>query len=437
MSHKHPHRILSLPGYSHRLPSKLYGGYLDIDDNKKHMYYMFIEAEKDPSNAPLMFWTNGGPGCSGLMGLFEEMGPFRPTSHTTLTYNPWTWTKMANIVFIEQPIGVGFSWSSVKKHYYSNDKQSAKDNLEIVLAFLELYPQFRKNHLYLISESYGGHYVPMWANEIIQYNKRHNSTPSKQLNFKGFMIGNPYINFETGWEAQMESYWGHQKLPKHLWDKFKRKGCTMTRKKWKQNSCQSLAYQMEDTVGKINPYAMDYPLCLTHQQNNLISVHRKKNKTIKKKYEPCEDKYTTRYLNRRDVQTAIHAKHIRNRWKPCSDIAKYSMKDTYQSMVPVMKKIMNDPSLSNFHVMIMSGTNDSICGTVGTQKWIEKLGMNTNHQWKQYFIDNEPHGYMTKYHKQNTRHFTFATVNFAGHEVPMYKPQVAYVLMREFIHGKL
>lgn len=435
------HQIHSLPGYSGKIPSPMYGGYLDFDNDKKHIYYMFIEAEQHASTAPLMFWTNGGPGCSGLMGLFEEMGAFRPVSSRKLEYNPWTWTKFANIVFLEQPIGVGFSWSSVKKHYTSNDKQSAKDNLQCILTFLKLYPRFNKHRLYLISESYGGHYVPMWANEIIKYNKTKPS--SKQLNFKGFMIGNPYINFETGWEAQMESYWGHQKIPKHLWDKFKKKRCNTTKKKWKQNSCQTLVYQMEDTVKKINPYAMDYPLCLTNQQNYLISIHRKKRKTIKKIYRPCEDTYTQKYLNNRAVQTAIHAKHIRNRWKPCSDIEKYRFKDTYDDKVPLLNRILNEPSLKDLHIFIMSGTNDSICGTVGTQKWIERLDMTPNEVWKQYFIDNEPAGYISKYHakhagRNNHKHkFIFATVNFAGHEVPMYKPETAFVLVREFSSGRL
>ena len=124
----------------------MHGGYIQLNDNK-HVYSIFIEAERNAEKAPILFWTNGGPGCSGLMGLFEEFGPFKPTKSGSLKYNPYTWTKFANIVFVEQPIGVGFSWSTNKTDYTSNDKLAAKDNLTFTLNFLEAFPMFKKNKL--------------------------------------------------------------------------------------------------------------------------------------------------------------------------------------------------------------------------------------------------------------------------------------------------
>ena len=90
------HKITHLPGYNKNLPSKMYGGYIKLSKTK-NTYSIFIEAEINPKKAPIIFWTNGGPGCSSLMGLFEEFGPFRPTRNNKLKYNPLTWTKFANI----------------------------------------------------------------------------------------------------------------------------------------------------------------------------------------------------------------------------------------------------------------------------------------------------------------------------------------------------
>jgi len=424
-------RIIKLPGYSKKLASKMYGGYINLDNNK-HTYYIFVEAEKNPKTAPIMFWTNGGPGCSGLMGLFEEFGPYVPTSDKKLKYNPSTWTKFANIVFIEQPIGVGFSWSKYKTDYTSNDALSAKDNFQFILQFFNKYQEFKKNKLYLISESYGGHYVPLWANEIVKYNKKNNNI----LNFKGFMIGNPYINYISGSAAQIESYWGHQKLPLHLWNKFTKKKCHK-RTTRKNNKCDELEYKLVKKVGKNNPYAMDYPICVTGQQDKLITLYHAKNKTVKKTYKPCIDTYTSKYLNRQDVQRAIHAKKPQVKWRACSNISKYRYKDSHNSQVPLIDKLLNDDDLKDLDVFIMSGTNDSICGTVGTQQWIDKLNIKPKHMWKQYFINKEPAGYISTYKGDKNKRFTFATVNSAGHEIPMYKPQAAYYLMEKFINNKL
>ena len=431
--------IISLPGYSGKLPSRTFGGYISIPD-KKNMYYMFIEAEKKPKDAPILFWTNGGPGCSGLMGLFEEFGPYRPNRKGKLDYNRWTWTKYANIVFVEQPVGVGYSWSKLKKNYTSNDAISAKDNMQFVLHFFKKYPAFKENPLYLTSESYGGHYITLWANEMIKYNKKHKN----ELKLKGLMIGNPYIDYVSGTAAQIESYWGHQKLPIESWKKFTKKNCHKLehkknwRKTWKKNKCESISYDLEDQVGKHNPYAMDYPICISDQQNALINHYRKKKKNITVKYRPCIDTYTKKYLNRKDVRKSLNTHSgLRVNWKPCSDISKYRYSDTYNNLVPILNKLLNDPDVPHLDVFIMSGTNDAICGTVGTQKWIEDLDIKPKKKWKQYFVNKEPAGYISTYKANKQKKFALATVNFAGHEVPLYKPQAAYELMKKYLNKTL
>jgi len=86
-----------------------FAGYIDISPSK-HIFYWFMESSNNPDTDPLFLWTNGGPGCSGMVGFMTEMGPFRPTKGSpNLMYNNNNWNKFANIVYIEQPVGVGFS----------------------------------------------------------------------------------------------------------------------------------------------------------------------------------------------------------------------------------------------------------------------------------------------------------------------------------------
>lgn len=104
-----------------------YTGYIDIE--ARHLFFYFFESRSDPSKDDVIFWTNGGPGCSSSLGLFMELGasnlprrrdldidiqtlgPCRVTQPNATTFNPFAWNENANIFFVDQPIGVGFSYA--------------------------------------------------------------------------------------------------------------------------------------------------------------------------------------------------------------------------------------------------------------------------------------------------------------------------------------
>ena len=187
-SHQAYDLIRNLPGLNYNPGFRQYSGYITLNDNeeidrKKHMFYWFVESQKssDPGNDPLVLWTNGGPGCSGLVGFGTEHGPFLFHKNMTLSKNIYSWNTIANMLYIEQPCGVGFSYYSSKanerktkdKHKHDNDKddkpdyytsigdkQASKDMYSMIRQFLQRFPQYQKNDFYIASESYGGHYMP-------------------------------------------------------------------------------------------------------------------------------------------------------------------------------------------------------------------------------------------------------------------------------------
>ena len=57
-----------------------------------------MESEKDAKNDPVVFWTNGGPGCSGLLGFFTEQGPFFPQEDGSLKMNDYAWNKVKHLL---------------------------------------------------------------------------------------------------------------------------------------------------------------------------------------------------------------------------------------------------------------------------------------------------------------------------------------------------
>ncbi|VDK56630.1 unnamed protein product [Cylicostephanus goldi] len=172
-----------------------------VDDND--LFLRYIESENDPSKDPVVLWLNGGPGCSSLEGLFMEMGPFRyfipfstcqallykrrqedsKRSHilllarfwmlginldifraenfgSTITRNKWTWNRVASIIYLDAPAGVGFSVNLNGSLVYTDD-EVASDNYLAIIDWFKKFPDRRSNDFYVAGESYGGTYVPM------------------------------------------------------------------------------------------------------------------------------------------------------------------------------------------------------------------------------------------------------------------------------------
>jgi len=445
-------QITNLPGLNDELGFNQFSGYLKLGDTKKQIHYWFVESEQNTATDPLVFWTNGGPGCSGLIGFLTEQGPFRPDKDGSLVMNEWRWNKISNMVFLEQPVGVGFSYSDNSDDYRIGDSQAAKDNLETILQFLKKFPEYSNSPLYITSESYGGHYMPTLADEIVSYNEKNEN----KLNFKGFAVGNPYTDYYSGVGAEMETYWGKQLLPKPSWDKYVAGGCLDVKNQFNSSICSTYILDFMKKIGNLNPYALDYPVCVTSQQAwttyMIYDIIKENNNDIvvdaffsvfnavplKDDYEPCEDNYASDYLNKPDVKLALHVKSGIE-WEECSRTVKYEYLDKMLPMEHYYNKLLNSASDKNLRILVYSGDDDSVCGTIGTQKWIWDLGypVKPNEMWKVWEVDGQTAGYITQFETPFSKdaRLTFATVHFAGHEVPTYKPKEAFYLYKAYLEN--
>ena len=435
-----------------------FSGYLTF--GSKHIHYWFVEAIESPSSAPLVFWTNGGPGCSGLLGFLTEQGPFRPTEDGLLEFNKWTWNQKANMVFIEQPVGVGFSYSDNSSDYRIGDDQTALDNVQVILQFISKFPEYSKTPIYLTAESYGGHYIPTWADAILDYNY---ANPKNLINLAGFAVGNPYVDYWSGVGAQMEAYWDHQLLPSNLWDIYVSNGCTNAVGYLNNSVCSSLTLDFMRKINSINPYALDYPVCLDTQEIHMLKyllsgpdieiIQTSHHDQVKQgnlrglqysqgnqdsqdsqdiPYQPCEENWTTKYLNRPDVIDAIHVINSVN-WEECSRTTKYELSDKMKSTIHIYRKLIEQKDVP-LNMLIYSGDDDSVCATKYTNEWVYGLGYIPTTNWKTWVTpDGQVAGYETVFKVPKGNSFKFATVHGAGHEVPTYKPEEAYVLFNDWL----
>ncbi|KAF9034389.1 serine carboxypeptidase [Panaeolus papilionaceus] len=144
-------------------------GYGDLTATES-MWFWFFESRKNPETAPLALWFNGGPGSSSMIGLLQENGPCRITNDSSnVVLNPYSWNNEANLLFIDQPIGVGFSHGDLN---VGTSQQAAADVWSFLQIFLSdrRFAKYRFNKMAIWTESYGGHYGPTFAAHILRQN---------------------------------------------------------------------------------------------------------------------------------------------------------------------------------------------------------------------------------------------------------------------------
>jgi len=444
-------KIIKLPGTENLdITFNQFSGYLDIPGtsgaNTKHLHYWFVESLDSPENDPLAFWTNGGPGCSGLIGFMTEQGPFKPNEDLSLSLNPYAWNKVSNMVFIESPVSVGFSYTDDSADLSTGDAQTAIDNYNLIQAFLVRFPEYSKNSLYISSESYGGHYMPTLAKQIVDSNK---IAGNNVLNFKGFAVGNPYTNVYSGTPAMIDTYWGHQLIAKPTYDSYQ--ADCINAKKPNVKECAELEIEIMNGVGDLNSYALDYPICTTDSVAkkgraqrlwflNHVMGGRTASAADRKlmgvaatdSYQPCEDDWAQQYLNQVSVKTAIHVKATLP-WLQCSYTLQYNYTDSSVSTAPIYNYLIDGKY--GLDILVYSGDDDSVCGTVGTQDWIWDLGYDyAGKPWQTVTFNGQTAGYLTQFKDTG---LAFETVHGAGHEVPTYKPDVALDLWTKYLAGEL
>jgi carboxypeptidase C (cathepsin A) len=142
-----------------------YSGYVPINGTQKQLHYVATLSKNKPATDPVIFWYNGGPGCSSMLGLLQENGPYIIDNfETEFKVNNYSWNNEANMIFIEAPAGVGFSICPDAAECKFTDDSTASDNLIAVLnIFLMKFPELQSNDIYITGESYAGIYIPTLA----------------------------------------------------------------------------------------------------------------------------------------------------------------------------------------------------------------------------------------------------------------------------------
>ncbi|GAX79633.1 hypothetical protein CEUSTIGMA_g7074.t1 [Chlamydomonas eustigma] len=476
-------QVTSMPGWGPLKSFKMFSGYITVDAAAgRALFYVFVESESDPVADPLMLWLNGGPGCSSLGGGFmSELGPFLPNKDGhTLKANPYPWNKKASVLFLESPAFVGWSYSNTSSDAIVGDARTAKDSRAFLLGFMERFPQFKSNDLYLSGESYAGHYVPNLAREIVRGNRGARS-PRETLNLKGILVGNPLTDTAVDNMGAVDFWWHHAMISDETAEGI-RSNCDFNNigplligedvlpttadalTKPRVIACDEFCDRAMSELGPINIYDIYADVCIPKAaQSEALALTRALGPTPAglmiraavqlssrekqessnsadssssltdedpSKYDPCVDNEVETYMNLPEVQKALHANQtviLPWRWTDCTEKVQYSRSDVLASMLPVYEELLASGSL---RILVFSGDVDGILPVVGTRRWVSGLGLPIKSAWRPWLSPTrQVGGHVIEYEG-----LIFASVRNAGHMVPYVQPERMFHLLTSFLN---
>ncbi|KAI3841107.1 hypothetical protein MKX03_030759 [Papaver bracteatum] len=450
--------IKYLPGFSGPLPFYFETGYIGVDEKEDvQLFYYFVKSERNPTEDPVMLWLTGGPGCSAFSGLVYEIGPLKfdvveyNGSLPALEQNQYSWTKMstfylfsvASIIFLDSPVGTGFSYSRSQQGWMTSDLKSANQAYQFIKKWLIIHPEFNSNPIYISGDSYSGLPVPVIVQDILDGNE---AGHKPFINVKGIVLGNAVTEPTLEGNSKIQFVYGMGLISEELYESLK-KTCEgeYTNVSSANTLCQrNLNSYYQDILG-INTVQVLEPACysitapanpekITTYRRSMSEKHSKW--PIQMDQDPQSPVLACRsygyllssyWINNHTVREALH---IRNgtvdNWQRCNYGLQFEP---------------NLGSSFNYHVnlskrgsrsLIYSGDHDMVVPHLGTQAWIRLLNYSIVDDWRSWWVDGEVAGYTRKYSNE----MTFATVKGGGHTAPEYKPKEALAMFKRWIDSE-
>ncbi|CAO2813560.1 unnamed protein product [Amaranthus hypochondriacus] len=437
--------VSSLPGFSGDLPFNLQTGYITVGDSE--MFYYFIESEGNPKKDPLLLWLTGGPGCSSWNSLVYEIGPLEFDLDASLegglpqlrSYD-YSWTKSASIIFLDSPVGTGFSYSTTQEGWHTSDTKSADEAYQFLLKWVGENPQYLEVPFFVGGDGYSGITVPLITKLVVEGIE---AGVQPQLNIKGYLVGSP--NTDDFIDANSKVEFAHRMaLISDITYNNAKKHC-------KKN------YIVVDPDNTQCVLALDdYERCVRGiWQNHILEPKC----TLGR---PQDDRWTRRSLQEDPNEFILSVPQVSNLW--CRDF-NYTLSDTWandnavQEALHVRKGTINQwsrcnqtisytkdqPSVvqvhqtlidKNLRLLVYTGDRDMVVPFVGVVQWIKSIknaaNLTLSDKWRPWFVDAQVGGYTRKYEK-DSYYLTYATVKGGGHTAAEYYRRECYEMFNRWV----
>eukprot|EP00440_Ansanella_granifera_P048320 gb/GFBE01052346.1/.p1 GENE.gb/GFBE01052346.1/~~gb/GFBE01052346.1/.p1 ORF type:complete len:485 (+),score=144.75 gb/GFBE01052346.1/:1-1455(+) len=414
---------------------KQHSGYFTFGKNKKQYFYWMFESRNDPANDPTVMWLTGGPGCSSMTGLLFENGPCKVNDNgETTSVNPYSWNTRANVMWVDQPPGTGFS----KGSWDHDENGVAEDMYQFLQALFKALPQYNKK-FYVTGESYAGHFIPAVTHRIFEGNTNM-AEGDIEIQLKGMGIGNGLTDpsEQYKWYPDMMCNGGGHAPPAINSSavcaalraavpgcETALAGCNSKLPVVNTAACLAayetcnLAFQIPYTVTGLNPYDMRIkcakpPLC----------------------YDMSND---VKFLNDPAVQKQLG---VDMNFQSCNLIVNKAFTvdfmRNYHELIPPMLE-------AGLDILIYAGDQDFICNWLGNEKWVLALEWSLKADFnavakKPFVVAGKEVGDKSGQEVGELRSFAnfhFLRVYQAGHMVPMDQPEAALGMLNALLDGSL
>ncbi|XP_014230834.1 retinoid-inducible serine carboxypeptidase-like [Trichogramma pretiosum] len=390
-------------------------GYAEVRPGA-HMFWWLYYANvtTDFAEKPLVIWLQGGPGASSTgYGNFMELGPLdvnlNPRNHT--------WVRDYNVLFIDNPVGSGFSYVTSSAAFARTNAQIADDLVECMRAFYKQVPQFRNVPVYITSESYGGKMAAEFAFNWYKAEK----AGSIKSNLKGVGLGDAWISpedsvmtyapylLQTGM-VDTSGYFDIQRAANRTRDAVKTNQWSLATNLW--------AYT-ENVIMRVTRNIDFYNILTKVRTSQAMRVFRDNEESAKSlvRETVLRDGEGLNMLMNTKVKDTLKLPSI---WGAQSDKVFNSLyADFMKPVTQVVQRLLDE---TNLKVFVYSGQLDLIVDTPGTLLWVEKMRWARYLEWKTaqrvpVVVDGVIEGY-----QKSSSNFAFYWINRAGHMVPADNP---------------
>ncbi|RDW84592.1 alpha hydrolase-17 [Coleophoma cylindrospora] len=447
---------------------KSYSGYVDVAENQ-HIFFWFFEARNGaPSESPLTVWINGGPGSSSMIGLFQENGPCSIDENGEVVNNPYSWSNVSNMLYIDQPTQVGFSYSVPVPGYISdsggdniivlpdatcpdyaegygtcatysypnetltaNSTVNAAENFWLTLqGFMGAFPQYSRQGFHFSSESYGGHYGPIF-NDFIEKQNALNLTGAHHISLETVLIGN-------GWYdplIQYQAYYNFTVFPGNTYDYSPFNASIQSQFYNNLYGPGNCVDQIKDCAARgINEICEQADNFCAYEVESMYDTYLGRDEYDMRELvpDPFPYSYYISYLNTPEVQAAIGAYQNYSESSNSVYLAFTATGDDNREVgtVAAIKRLLDQ----GVTVMLYAGDADYNCNWLGGQAVSEEVnaaGFECAGYTNVTTSDGVVHGQV-----KQAGAFSFVRVYESGHEVPFYQPVMALEIFERAITGK-
>ncbi|KIJ51025.1 hypothetical protein M422DRAFT_59045 [Sphaerobolus stellatus SS14] len=419
------------PGHSIRIKQNS----ASFCDESVRKFFYFFESRNDPKTDDVILWTNGGPGCSSSLGLLMELGPCRIKDANSTTFNPHAWNSKANVFFIDQPVGVGFSYAEYGE-FVGTSEDAAKDISAFMKIFFDTFTEFKGRPFHLAGESYGGRYIPTFGAQIYDDNKKAIAAGEAPVNLTSLIIGNGI----TDAFRMPTSFYDIQCTAASV-EPFQEISACVRMKKAIPRCEKMLKESCVDVYDQMGCEAAEN-FCSNEMEGPFMDTGR----NIYDVSGPCDGGYETlcypiitdivNFLNKPEIREQLGVDAAAGNFTSCSNSVGSAFRRTQDEWSQYAQYYVAELLERGIKVLIYVGTYDMICNWIGNERFtlaMEWSGQKdfVSQELRAWEVDGKAAG-----KTRAAKGLTFATVEGAGHMVPFDKPVEALELLNRWLEGK-